>query len=78
MKGGRIGLLEAIEYELLHKTYYASLELEEFWDEASRHLYCKYDIDNDTIVVINGDRAPWIREGVEYFPKAIYQSDRFM
>jgi len=65
------------EYELLNKTYYASFELEEFWDEASRHLYCKYDIDDDTIVVINGDRAPWIREGVEYFPKAMYQADRF-
>ena len=65
------------EYELLNKTYYASFELEEFWDEASRHIYCEYDIDDDTIVVINGDRAPWIREGVEYFPKAMYQADRF-
>ncbi|HOL11820.1 MAG TPA: ISLre2 family transposase [Bacillota bacterium] len=65
------------EYELLNKTYYASFDSEEFWDEASRQLYCEYDIDDDTIVVINGDRAPWIREGVEYFPKAMYQVDRF-
>lgn len=27
--------------------------------------------------MINGNRAPWIREGVEYFPKAMYQADRF-
>ncbi len=40
------------EYELLNKTYDVSFELEEFWDEANRHLYCKYDIDDDTIVVI--------------------------
>jgi len=48
------------EYELLDKTYYASFVSEEFWDEASRQLYCEYDIDDDPIVVINGDRAPWI------------------
>ncbi len=29
------------------------------------------------MVVINGDRASWIRAGVDYFPKAIYQVDRF-
>jgi hypothetical protein len=29
------------------------------------------------MVVINGDRARWIRQGTEYFPKAIYQADRY-
>lgn len=28
-------------------------------------------------MVINGDRAPWIRKGLEYFPNAMYQVDRF-
>jgi hypothetical protein len=48
-----------------------------FWEKASRHLYSRYDIDENTMVVINGDRASWIRKGVEHFPKAIYQADRF-
>ena len=53
-----------------------SFELEEFWDEANRHLYCKYDIDDDTIVVINGDRAPWIKMCIRdriYLVLSIYQ-----
>jgi len=29
------------------------------------------------MVVINGDRAGWIRKGLEYFPRAMYQVDRF-
>lgn len=31
------------------------------WEDASRHLYTHYDIDDQTQVVINGDRATWIR-----------------
>ena len=65
------------EHELVHKTHYLDLEPKDFWEEASRHLYSRYDIDESTVVVINGDRASWIRKGVEYFPKAIYQVDRF-
>lgn len=65
------------EYELTYKTHYLDLDSEEFWERASRHLYSRYDIDDDTMVVINGDRAGWIRRGIEYFPKAIYQVDRF-
>ena len=29
------------------------------------------------MVVLNGDRAPWIKKGLEYFPNAMYQVDRF-
>lgn len=47
------------------------------WEETSRWVYSRYDIDEDTVVVINGDRAEWIRRGVEYFPNAMYQVDRF-
>ena len=65
------------EYELVHKTHYLDLDSKDFWEKASRHLYSRYDIDENTMVVINGDRASWIRKGVEYFPKAIYQADRF-
>lgn len=66
------------EYELVNKSHYLETEQgEDFWDNASRHLYSIYDIDQKTLVVINGDRAKWIRKGVEYFPNAIYQVDRY-
>ena len=67
------------EYLLKEKTYYQDPEggSDDFWDAASRNLYSKYDIDENTLVVINGDRAPWIRKGLEYFPNVMYQVDRF-
>jgi len=65
------------EHDLVRKTHYLDLESKDFWERASRHLYSRYDIDENVMVVINGDRASWIRKGVEYFPKAIYQVDRF-
>jgi hypothetical protein len=42
------------EYELVHKTYYLDLDSKDFWEKASRHLYSRYDIDENTMVVING------------------------
>lgn len=67
------------EYTLTRKTYYQDIckGSDEFWDTSSRNLYSKYDIDEDTLVVLNGDRASWIRKGLEYFPNAMYQVDRF-
>lgn len=65
------------EYELVGRTHHFDVSGGDFWYEASLHLYSRYDIDEHTFVVINGDRAPWIRKGVEYFPNAIYQVDRF-
>jgi hypothetical protein len=65
------------EHGLVGKTHYLDLDSKDFWEKASRQLYSRYDIDENTAVVINGDRASWIRKGVEYFPKAIYQVDRF-
>lgn len=65
------------EYELVRRTHFTTDGAkEDFWEGASRALYSRYDLE-DTVIVINGDRAPWIRKGTEYFPKAIYQFDRF-
>ncbi len=65
------------EYELVHRTHcYADGTADDLWEEVSRQLYSTYDL-SDTMVVINGDRAAWIRRGVRYFPQAIYQFDRF-
>lgn len=66
------------DYELKNKSYWETLENGQvFWEEFSRYLYGKYEITNDTHVVINGDGAPWIRGGVDYFPNAIYTYDRY-
>src|SRR5699024_11039767 len=66
------------EYQLVNKTYYHNLEnSDSFWEGLSRQLYEQYDISEETPIVINGDRAPWIREGVSYLPQAIYNYDRY-
>lgn len=65
-------------YELKNKSYWYSLETgEEFWDSFSRYLYSRYSFTKETHIVINGDAAPWIRKGVDYFENAIYTYDRY-
>src|SRR5699024_4287971 len=66
------------DFELVNKTYDHTLENgESFWETFSRQLYEQYDMNEDTPVIINGDGAPWIREGVAYFPQAIYNYDHY-
>lgn len=49
---------------------------QDVWEQVRDQLELEYDL-SETWVVINGDRAAWIRQGVEYFPRALYQVDRF-
>ncbi len=49
---------------------------EAFWEAVSVELAKEYDLAYCQ-VVINGDGAEWIRQGVEYFPQAVFQLDRF-
>lgn len=66
------------EYKLRNKQYWTSLEDgDKFWEETSCLAYKKYEIKENTPVIINGDGAEWIKKGVEYFPCAIYIYDRF-
>ena len=66
------------EYELKNKSYWYSLDTgDAFWDSFSRYIYSRYAITKDTPIVINGDGAPWIRKGVDYFEYAIYTYDRY-
>lgn len=66
------------EYTLVNKSYSHTLEDDTaFWDTFSRALYEQYAITDKTPVVINGDGAPWIREGIHYFPCAIYTYNRY-
>jgi hypothetical protein len=66
------------EYEtvLLFKHLQDRGTPEEFWEEVYEKLERYYELEF-SLVVINGDGAEWIRKGVEYFPQAIYQYDRF-
>ena len=64
------------EYVLVNKRHFRT-QARDFWELASRFVYSLYDVDENTVVVINGDRAEWVRQGVKYFPKAIYQVDTF-
>jgi hypothetical protein len=65
------------DFKLVNPNLYRTQQGADFWEQASRYIYSIYDIDDDTTVVINGDRASWIRQGIDYFPKAIYQVDRY-
>lgn len=49
---------------------------QDFWEYVSAIVESRYDL-TDSHVVINGDRAPWIGKGTEWFPKSLYQIDRF-
>lgn len=64
------------EYQLKNQLHFTWDQKGDFWEEASSYIEAHYDIE-DTMVVINGDRAQWIRKGIEYFPQAIYQVDRY-
>lgn len=61
------------EYELVNKSYVHTLDNgDTFWETFSRELEHLYTITEDTYVIINGDGAPWIRAGVDYFRNARY------
>jgi len=64
------------EYRLVHRREFVAPGKGDPWEAFSRWLESEYDL-SETWVVINGDRASWIRQGVEWFPKALYQVDRF-
>lgn len=77
-EGWRPRYPQSQEYEaiVLFKHLQDQGSVHQFWEEVLEKLACYYDLEA-TLVVINGDGADWIRKGVEYFPLAIYQYDRF-
>ena len=49
-----------------------------FWEEFMVQLLKHYEINENVVIVVNGDGAEWIQRKVkEYFPQAIVQIDRF-
>lgn len=66
------------EYELLNKSYVHTLDNgDTFWETFSRELEQLYTMTEETYVIINGDGAPWIRAGVDYFRNARYVYNRY-
>ncbi|MDI6639184.1 MAG: UPF0236 family protein, partial [Bacillota bacterium] len=52
--------------------------VEAFWEALTGELERRYEIDDETIIVVNGDGAEWIQKTArEYLPNAIVQLDRF-
>lgn len=66
------------DYRLVNAHYVSNLkESDDFWEHVRGIINAEYkDIDN-TLIVINGDGAPWIREGAMCFARGMYQYDRF-
>ncbi len=65
-------------YRLMEKQVFGGLgESRTFWASASLALHQRYALEKVGQIILNGDGARWIQEGVELFPHAHYQLDRF-
>ncbi len=75
----RQGLGENTDYQLKNPMYVTVIagSEESVWDQTQIRLAQRYKNLKETRVIINGDLAPWIRSGTEYFKNAFYQYDRF-
>lgn len=68
------------DFQLKGRRFYTAVSRDDkanLWEEVREDLLRAYNKLDDIQIVINGDGDPWIRGGVEYFGKAIYQYDRF-
>lgn len=69
------------DYKLINPQFYSQVadgdDDQEIWESVRASLERKYKDLGKIQIVINGDGAEWIRRGVNYFGKAIYQYDRF-
>jgi Uncharacterised protein family (UPF0236) len=65
------------EYELKKKqVHFETRAGSQFWEGFSARLAERYDLE-DTEVVVGGDGADWIANGITYFRNAHFQLDRF-
>ena len=58
--------------ELVEKNQFRTQD-RDVWEQASRWIYSLYDVDEGTVVVVNGHQAQWIQQGVEDLPKALFR-----
>ncbi|MCI8728604.1 MAG: ISLre2 family transposase [Clostridia bacterium] len=63
--------------ELINSKYFVSTKSsDDIWEQVFDYVYNQYQVSNAEIH-ISGDGASWIKEGLNYFPKAKYHLDKF-
>ena len=62
---------------LKHKQHYLHTGGGDFWEGFGDFLVERYEIDENTWLVVNGDGAAWIGECESYFHQCLYMLDRF-
>jgi hypothetical protein len=62
---------------LKNKQHYLHTGKGDFWEGFGDFLAERYEIDENTWLVVNGDGAEWIGECTSYFHRCIYMLDRF-
>lgn len=63
--------------QLKNKQYYLHTAGGDFWEGFGDFLVERYEMDENTWLVVNGDGAPWIGEWESYFHQCLYMLDRF-
>lgn len=79
-----ISIHEGIERQgkrgICKNPYYISSygkEIEELWLEAAKWIHQSYEVDSIERIYIHGDGASWIKEGLNWLPKAKLVLDRY-
>jgi len=62
---------------LKNKQHYLHAGGGDFWEGFGDFLVERYEIDENTWLVVNGDGAPWIGECTSYFHRCLYMLDRY-
>jgi hypothetical protein len=62
---------------LKNKQHYLHTAVGDFWEGFGDFLAERYEIDENTWLVVNGDGAAWIGECESYFRQCLYMLDRF-
>jgi hypothetical protein len=62
---------------LKHKQHYLHTGGGDFWEGFGDFLMKRYEVDENTWLVVNGDGAAWIGECESYFHQCLYTLDRF-
>ena len=89
MRGGKnsvvplISVYEGIEKKgkrgictnVFHISEYGK-STEELWEQALSEVESRYDL-SSTRIYLHGDGAAWIKQGLEWFPRAIYVLDKY-
>ena len=58
-------------------VYKGTIANGKLWEEVYDYIASRYDLEKVKKIYISGDGAPWIREGLNYFNKAIFVMDEY-